>query len=207
MDLRVTPDPIRRESPAAARNRGPILDVLKPRLPEGARVLEIASGTGQHAAWFAAHLPGVTWQPTERDPELLSSIRLWATEADAPGLLDPLALDVCAPTWPVGRFDAVFNANMIHISPWETTQGLFRGAARHLEPAGRIFLYGPFFVVGEEPAPSNVSFDVSLRERDERFGIRRLDAVADAASAQGFELLERIDLPANNMILVFAIAA
>ncbi len=198
------PDPTCRESPAATRNREPILEVLRPRIAADARVLEIASGTGQHAAWFAAHLPGVSWQPTEHDPDLLPSIRAWAEQAGAPFLQDPVALDVIADAWPVGRFDAVFNANMIHISPWETTQGLFRGAARHLEPSGRVFLYGPFFVVGEEPAPSNVSFDVSLRQRDERYGIRRLDAVAEVAAEHGFVLEERIEMPANNTILVFA---
>ncbi len=195
---------MRRESPAATRNRGPILEVLRERLAPGARVLEIASGTGQHAAWLAAHLPGVSWQPTDLDPELLDSIRLWGAESSAGGLGDPIVLDVRAEAWPVGEFDALFNANMIHISPWETAQALFRGAARHLAPTGRVFLYGPFFVVGEEPAPSNVSFDVSLRQRDERYGIRRLDAVAEVAGEQGFALEERIDMPANNMILVFA---
>jgi len=191
------------ESPAAERNREPILRVLQSWLPDRARVLEVASGTGQHAAYFAERLPLVTWQPSERDAGLLDSIRAWSDEARADELAAPVQIDATGESWPVGRFDAVFNANMIHISPWQVCLGLLAGAARHLDPGGLLFVYGPFRIGGAHTAPSNAAFDEDLQRRDPSWGVRDLEAVRDAAAERGLELAAREPMPANNQILVF----
>lgn len=193
----------RRDAPATQRNRRPILDVLRERLPAGAEVLEISSGTGQHAAWFSAQLGNVRWQPTEHDRSAFPSIEAWGADCPDSGWQPPLHLDAASEDWGVGAFDAVFNANLIHISPWEVGLGLLRGAARHLRPGGALLLYGPFFETDVEPAPSNLAFDESLRARDERWGIRQLDDVVAAASSHGLALAERIPMPANNLTLHF----
>jgi len=193
----------KRDAPATHRNREPLLAVLRERLPEPARVLEIASGTGQHAVFFAEKLPHLVWQPSEHDPELLASVRAWAQEAALPNLREPLRLDATEPSWPVEDCDALFNANMIHIAPWSVALGLFAGAGRTLRPGAPLFLYGPFAVDGRHTAASNASFDGSLRARDPRWGVRDLGDVRAAAEAEGLELAESLEMPANNRTLVF----
>lgn len=194
----------RLSSAAAERNRGPILGELQHLLAERGRLLEIAAGTGQHAVHFAAGLPGWTWQPTDQDPRSLASIRAWAADARLPNLRPPLALDVQQQPWPVdGSFDAVFNANMIHIAPWACCAALMRGAAAVLRPGGSLITYGPFFIDGETPAPGNVAFDADLRARDPAWGVRLLSAVVAEAEVAGLALAQQVALPANNRLLVF----
>lgn len=197
----MTPDA--RSAPAATRNREPILLVLRDCLPAPARVLEIASGTGEHAVWFSGALPHLTWQPTDRDPEALRSIAAWRDSAGLPNLLPPLPLDAAADTWPVAQADAIVAINMIHIAPWPATEGLFAGAARILTPGGLVYLYGPFREAGVHTGPGNVAFDLDLRARDPSWGIRDLDEVAVVASRNGFMAPERIPMPANNLSVVF----
>jgi hypothetical protein len=193
-----------RTAPAAARNRGPILAVLKPRLPASGLVLEIAAGTGEHAVHNAAALPGLQWQPTDPDPEALASIAAWRAHAALPNLLPPLRLDAAAPDdWPVGRADAIVNINMIHIAPWVAAMGLMAGAGRLLGPGQNLFLYGPFIERDVATAPSNLAFDESLRGRNPAWGIRHLDEVAGLAARHGLGLAGRIAMPANNLVLVF----
>lgn len=199
-----SPPPGARTSPATARNRDPILDVLKPRLPKSGVVLEIAAGAGEHAAYFTAALPGVSWRPTDPDPEALASIDAWRGLAGPPNLLPPLRLDASDPdTWPVDQIDAVVSINMIHISPWAAVQGLMAGAGRLLPAGGLLFLYGPFIEPDIETAPSNVAFDLDLKRRDPAWGLRRLDAVTALAARHGLDLAERIAMPANNLALFF----
>ncbi|WP_374564666.1 DUF938 domain-containing protein [Ideonella sp.] len=194
-----TPPPF---SPAADRNKAPIFDALRPLLPRAARVLEVASGTGQHAAHFAAHQPGWQWQPTDGDAAALPGIG--AQSVGLANVLAPLHLDVLAP-WPatLGMFDAVYCANMLHISPWPTCAALMRGVAAHLVAGGPLLLYGPFVVDDEPTAPSNLAFDADLRARDARWGLRRLAEVTDTASAHGLAFAQRLPMPANNLLLVF----
>ncbi len=193
-----------RASPSTARNREPILAVLKPRMPPSGLVLEIAAGAGEHAVYIAAALPGLVWQPTDPDPEALVSIAAWRDHAALPNLLAPLRLDASDPgSWPVDRADAVVNINMIHISPWSAAEGLMAGAGRVLPPGGPLFLYGPYIEADVATAPSNLDFDQSLRRRDPAWGIRRLDAVTALAADHGLDLAERIAMPANNLALVF----
>jgi len=191
-------------SPAAARNRGPILAVLKPRLPNSGIVLEIGAGPGEHAVYIAADLPHLQWQPTDPDPDALASIAAWRDHAALPNLLPPLRLDASDPnTWPVHRAAAVVNINMTHISPWAATQGLLAGAGRLLPHSGVLFLYGPYFERDVETAPTNMAFDRSLRDRNPAWGIRRLDDMTALASEHGMILSERITMPANNLALFF----
>lgn len=197
----------RRHSPAADRNKQPILEILQRVLPESGLVLEIASGTGQHAAWFAGHLPAWTWQPTDADPDALPSIAAWAAEAGLANVRPPLHLDVMAPAWLVTTVDAVFCANMLHIAPWATCAALMRGAARHLAPQGLLVLYGPYLVDGQVTAPSNLAFDADLHSRNPAWGLRRLADVAKEAREAGLELQEQFAMPANNLTLVFRRAA
>jgi SAM-dependent methyltransferase len=191
-------------SPAADRNKDAILGVMQQQLPPCAAVLEIASGTGQHAAHAAAAQPQWTWQPTDADTDALAGIAQRC--AALPNVRPPLQLDVLAWPWPLAqalRFDAVFSANMLHISPPATCAGLMRGAATHLAPGGRLLVYGPFIFDGEPTAPSNLAFDADLRARNPEWGLRRLaDVVAQAARA-GLDLQQRIAMPANNMVLAF----
>jgi SAM-dependent methyltransferase len=196
----------RLHAPAADRNREPILEVLRRVLPPTGLVLEIASGTGQHVAFFARALPALRWQPSDPSPAHLQSIRAWSSEAGADNIAAPVALDVEAQPWPVTRADAIVNINMIHIAPWSATGALFRGAARLLSPAGVLFLYGPFSRDGRHIADSNQRFDERLRGEDARWGVRDLADVHAVATAAGFSPPEIISMPANNMSLVFAIA-
>ena len=203
-DPHPTPPPAARVSPSTARNRAPILDVLKPRLPAAGTVLEIAAGAGEHALFNAVALPGLQWRPTDPDPEALASIAAWRDHAGPANLLAPLRLDATDQnTWPAGPFDVVININMIHISPWAATRGLITGAGRVLPPGGLLFLYGPYIEADMATAPSNLAFDLSLKARNPAWGLRRLDAVTALAAAHGLTLDERIAMPANNLALVF----
>jgi SAM-dependent methyltransferase len=193
-------------APSALRNRGPILEVLRRVLPPHGLVLEIASGTGDHAVHFAAALPGLAFQPTDRDSAALASIAAHRAAADLPNLLPPLPLDVTEP-WPVERADAVLSINLIHIAPWAAAEGLVAGAGRVVPPGGVLFLYGPYRIAGAHTAPSNAAFDESLRARDPAWGVRDLDDVARLAERHGFALEERVPMPANNFSLVFRRAA
>jgi SAM-dependent methyltransferase len=190
-------------SPAAERNKEPILAVLARVLPARAAVLEIASGTGQHAAHFAAAQAGWDWQPTDVDARSLAAIA--AHTRGLSNVRPALPLDVLAVPWPaaIGRFDAVYCANMIHIAPWATCAALMQGAARQLVHPGVLVLYGPYLVDGEATAPSNLAFDLELRRRDASWGLRRVAAVADEAARAGLAFEERIAMPANNLVLVF----
>jgi hypothetical protein len=192
-------------SPAADRNKEPILAHLRGILGERGTALEIASGTGQHAVWFAASLAGWTWQPTDADPGMLPVIADRIAQAAVANVLPPLQLDVRAPRWPAftRKFDAIFCANMLHIAPWDACPALMAGAARHLAPDGMLITYGPYFEQGVPPAPSNLSFDESLRSRDPSWGIRQLTDVVAEARRAGLVLAQRHEMPANNLLLVF----
>jgi hypothetical protein len=197
-------DAARRHSPAAQRNRQPILDVLRRVLPARGTALEIASGTGQHATFFAAGLPAWTWQPTDVDADALASIEAWRSDAGLANLCAPWRLDVATLPWPgVASVDAIYCANLLHIAPWSACAALMSGAARHLGADGMLVIYGPFFVDGETPAPGNLAFDADLRARDPHWGVRRLSDVAAVARDHGFALAESIAMPANNRTLVF----
>lgn len=188
---------------AADRNREPILRVLQRLLPAAAAVLEIASGTGQHAAYFAGAMPGWRWQPTDGDAAALPSMDAWCHDVD--NAFPALRLDVLAHPWPSsGPFDAVFCANMLHISPWPTCAALMRGAATVLAPSGLLVTYGPYLQDGVETAPGNLAFDANLRARNPQWGIRRTDDVARQAARAGLALHETVSMPANNLMLVFA---
>jgi SAM-dependent methyltransferase len=178
--------------------------VLTPRLPNTGVVLEIAAGAGEHAVYNAAALPNLVWLPTDPDPDALASIAAWREYAALPNVLPPLRLNASDPdAWPVDHADAVVNINMIHIAPWAATRGLMTGVGRLLSPGGVLFLYGPFIEADLETAPSNVSFDQSLRSRDPAWGIRQRDDVEAQAAKNGLELSERIAMPANNLALFF----
>ncbi|HKK50639.1 MAG TPA: DUF938 domain-containing protein [Myxococcota bacterium] len=194
----------KRDAPATHRNREPILEALARWLEGPARVLEIASGTGQHAVFFARHLPRVRWQPSEADPAGLASIAAWIDESALENVAPPLALDVRDEVWPVEPgLDAIFNANLIHIAPWEVTLALLAGAGRVLRDRGLLLLYGPFRVGGEHTAPSNAAFDADLRRRDPSWGVRDREAVEAAARERGLRKIADESLPANNRLLVF----
>lgn len=190
-------------SPATARNRDHILEVLRAHLPATGLVLEIASGAGEHALHMATHLSGLTWQPTDPDPQALASIAAWREQGPA-NLRPPLELDAANPdSWPVQTADAVVCINMIHISPWAATQGLFAGAARLLPAEGVLFTYGPYLEDAVDTAPSNLAFDASLKSRNPAWGIRRREDLEALAALHGLALHARIAMPANNLSLVF----
>ena len=198
--------PVAQHSPAAERNKAPILAALQGLLPARGRLLEIAAGTGQHAAHCAAALPGWQWQPTVPSPDALASIRAWAQQQPSPGWRSPLQLDVLQQPWPLppGQpFDAIYCANMLHIAPWACCAALMQGAAQWLVPGGLLLTYGPYFVEGEAPSPGNTAFDADLRARDPDWGIRWLHAVQAEAAAAGLQWVQRQAMPANNQVLVF----
>jgi SAM-dependent methyltransferase len=189
--------------PHVARNRDPILDVLRRVLPPEGLVLEVASGSGEHAFYFAQNLPALDWQPTDPDPEALASVAAHRTDAGLPNLLPPLRLDVTAAHWPVERADAVICCNMIHIAPWAASEGLVAGAARVLPPGGLLYLYGPYKLGGRYTAPTNQAFDEQLRARNADWGIRDLDDVTALAGRHGFALAETVPMPTNNLSVIF----
>lgn len=189
-------------SPSCERNREPILAVLRDTLPAGARVLEIGSGTGQHAVYFAARLPGVTWQ-TSDVPQNHAGIDAWLMEAGLPNVLPPLALDVAADPWPTGPYDAVFSANTCHIMSWSEVLVMFAGIAKVLRPDGLACIYGPFNDAGHFTSASNAQFDAALRMQGAHMGIRDVEAVRDAALQQGLMPYAEHAMPANNRMLVW----
>ncbi|MGB3614338.1 MAG: DUF938 domain-containing protein [Elainellaceae cyanobacterium] len=205
-----TPLGDRQYAPATERNRDPILAVLKRVLPPSGTVLEISSGTGQHAAYFAPRLSPRHWLPSDYSTEALSSIEAWRHHQPADTLYPPIRLDAQAPTWPVegsgapqsSPITAIVNINMLHISPWTAGLGLLAGAGRILPLEGVLYLYGPFRV-DDTLVPSNAAFDLTLRQRNPTWGVRDLEAVVAAAEAQGFVFTERVSMPANNLSLVF----
>jgi SAM-dependent methyltransferase len=194
---------MKRHAPATARNREPILSVLRPLLRDGARVLEIASGSGEHGVFFAAQMPEVIWQPSDADGEALASIEAHRAEAALANLRAPILVDATRGDFGDVTADAVFCANMIHIAPWAACEGLVRGAARALGEGGILFLSGPYRITGEPFAPSNADFDASLRARNPEWGVRDLDAVTALAEAAGFTREAVVAMPANNHSVVF----
>jgi len=193
----------RRFAPATERNRGPILELLKRVLPPAGLVLEVASGTGEHAVFFGRNLSHLTWQPTDLDSAARASIVAWTAEAGLDNICPPLALDASQPNWPIDRADAVLAVNMIHIAPWAAAVGLLSGAARVLPAGGPLVLYGPYKRNGQHTAPSNEAFDQNLRRQNPAWGVRDLDTVIEAAEAAGLDLSEIVAMPANNLSLVF----
>lgn len=210
----------RRDAPATARNREAILAVLQAELPTEGRVLEISSGTGQHAVFFASRLQPRLWQPSEPDPMLRESIRAWAAAEPTENLLPPLDLDVMRSPWPVegeaeaaeqgeaaaiatSAITAIVNINMIHIAPWEACLALLAGAGRILPADGLLYLYGPYKRQGQHTASSNAAFDQSLRSRNPAWGIRDLEAVVEIAATQHLNLHRIVEMPANNLSIIF----
>lgn len=194
---------MRRHAPAAARNREPILDVLRQYLPADGLVLEVASGSGEHIMHFAAALPALDFQPSDADAEARASIDDWTRTTGLANVRPALALDAQSPAWPLDRADAVLCSNMIHIAPWPAAVGLIAGAGRVLMAGGVFHLYGPFRRDGRHTAPSNDAFDRSLRQSNPDWGVRDLEAVATLADEHGFGPPEIIAMPANNLSLVF----
>jgi SAM-dependent methyltransferase len=188
---------------AAERNAAPILEVLRGALPARGTVLEIASGTGQHAVHFAAALPGIEWQPSDTDPRARASIAAWREHTGLANLRAPLDLDVRSEPWPIDAVDAIVCINMIHIAPWESAVALVKGAGTRLSPGGVLVLYGPYRRGGAHTAPSNEAFDAQLRERDAAWGVRDMEAVEALADAEGLACETRVAMPANNFSLVF----
>ena len=193
-------------SPAADRNKQAILEVLLTVLPERGSALEIASGTGQHVAWFSASLPGWTWQPSDAQPDGFASVNVWVTEQGVRNVQSPVVIDVMALNWLPGQkfFDLIYCANMLHIAPWATCAALMHGSAQQLAPGGRLVTYGPYLEDGVPTSPGNLAFGQSLRESNPAWGIRRLEDVALEAAKAGLELIARHAMPANNLLMVWA---
>lgn len=207
-----TPADLRRHSPAAERNQAPILAELLRVLPRHGSALEIAAGTGQHAAHFATGLPGWHWQPTDAEPQALASIDAWCDGLANVAPARPLDVRAAARGWPPttglpASVDAIYCANMLHIAPWDTCAALMKLSARHLAAHGLLLLYGPCLEDGVPTAPGNLAFDADLRERDPAWGLRRLADVLQQAQAVGLRLRERVPMPANNLLLVLERAA
>jgi SAM-dependent methyltransferase len=190
-------------APAVARNRDPILAVLREVLAAPGTVLEIASGSGEHAVHFASALSHLVWQPTDPDEQARRSIAAHAAQAGLPNLLPPLELDAAAAGWPVAHADAIVSINMIHIAPWSAAEGLMAGAARLLPPGSPLYLYGPYREHGRHTAPSNAAFDESLKARDPAWGVRDLDEVVALAERHGLALSRTVAMPANNLSVIF----
>lgn len=194
---------LKRHAPATARNSAAIADVLAQELPPAGTVLEVASGTGEHAVFLARRFPHLTWQPSDPDPDALGSIAAWAAEAGLGNLKAPVRIDARADEWPVAAADTLLCINMVHISPWSATEGLFASAARVLVPGAPLILYGPYREDGVPTAPSNDAFDLSLKARNPEWGLRLAEDVDDLAQAHGFVRTARHAMPANNLTLVY----
>ena len=194
---------MKQHAPAAARNMGPIGDVLARELPPSGLVLEIASGTGEHAVTYARRFPALQWQPTDADPAALPSIAAWRDEAGAANLLAPLLLDASSPEWPVAGCDAIVAINVVHISEWAATIGLFTGGQKLLPAGAPLILYGPYLEDDVQTAPSNTDFDRWLKGRDPEWGLRNLAEVDRVAAGFGFRRKRRVEMPANNLTLVY----
>lgn len=192
----------RRSAPATLRNREPIADVLAGWLPEKGLVLEIASGSGEHAVFFAERFPELDWQPTDPHTDALRSIAAWRDAAGLPNLRDPIQLDASAASWPAKQADAILCINMAHISPWAASLGLLDGAARLLGQGAPLILYGPWLWDGIETAPSNLDFDRDLKARNPEWGLRRVEDFSAAATERGIALNEVRPMPANNLMLL-----
>lgn len=193
-------------SPSTARNKDPILEVLRPHLAPSLRILEIASGTGEHAVHMTTAVPGLIWQPSDPSSEARASIAAWVAWAENPHLKPPLEIDATEEDWPGQEpesLDGTLSINMIHIAPIEAAKGVLKGAGRYLKPGGFHFFYGPYKVDGEHTAPSNAAFDETLRARDPRWGIRDRAEIVAMAEAEGLELVETHAMPANNFALLF----
>lgn len=190
---------------ATERNREPILNVLRRVLPARGTILEIASGSGEHAVAFARELTTIVWQPTDPDSAARESIAAWSAESGLTNIREPLDLDVLRESWPVAKADAIVCINMLHIAPIEACEGLMRGARRVLGPGGVVVTYGPYKIHGEHTAPSNAEFDKSLRQRNPVWGVRDIIEVSTAAADYDVALHERIQLPANNFALVWRV--
>ena len=193
----------RRQSPAAARNRQAILEILQGLLPPRARILELASGSGEHALHCTLAMPEWTWQPSDINSDALASINAWRQHGGPDNLRAPLAFDVAGDPWPAGPFDAMVAINLIHIASWEVAEALLTGAGQCLHERGRLILYGPFMREGRHTAPSNAAFDAQLQSRDPRWGLRNLEAVVTAAQAHGLPLERVVEMPANNLTVLF----
>ncbi len=205
-----TPEDARKYAPATQRNRQPILEVLLEVLPKSGTILEIASGTGEHAIFFAPHLSPRRWLPSDPNPELRASIATWAEHFPSENLEPPIELDASSPTWPVettllakSPITAIANINMIHISPWSACLGLMAGAGRILPSGGILYLYGPFKQGGEHTAPSNAAFDESLIAQNPEWGVRDLEEVVAVANTQNLRLKQTYQMPANNLSVIF----
>ncbi len=194
---------MKRFAPATDRNREPIAAVLREVLPERGTLLEIASGSGEHAVYFAGQFPAIRWQPTDPDPAALASIEAWRDESGLANLLSPLRLDASAETWPVTSADAILCVNMVHISPWAATEGLMRGAGRLLADGAPLVLYGPYRRAGVPTAPPNEPSDQSPRPSNPDGGLPDREAAAAAAARRGLRLERAIEMPANNLTIVF----
>lgn len=190
-------------APAALRNREPIAGVLRDWLPASGLVLEVASGTGEHAAYFAELFPALEWQPSDIHGASLQSIRAWKRETRLANVRDPILLDASSGTWPIEHADAVLSTNMVHISPWSAALGLLDGAERLLDPGAPLILYGPWLSDEIETAPSNLEFDSDLRRRDPEWGLRKVEDFAAEARRRGFDFADRRQMPANNLMLLF----
>ncbi len=193
----------KRHAPATLRNRDAIVAVLRDVLPARGTILEVASGSGEHIVHFAQVFPALDWQPSDPDAAALRSIAVWAAEAALPNVAPPCMLDASDADWPVTQADALLCINMAHISPWAATLGLLRGAARLLPEGGPLVLYGPYVRAGVETAPSNRAFDRSLRTRNPDWGLRDVADVTAAAQAQGLRFERFVEMPANNLSLIF----
>lgn len=193
----------KRHAPATLRNREAIAAVLAKELPATGLVLEIASGSGEHICYFAEHFPALTWQPSDPDPAALASIAAWSAEAGLANIRPPMEVDAAAPNWPVVHADALLCINMVHISPWAATEGLFAGAAWVLGTGAPLMLYGPYREVDVPTAPSNEAFDQSLKARNPEWGLRHVESVDRLATSHGFTRSARHAMPANNLVLVY----
>ena len=193
----------RQYAPAAARNREPILRALRSILPASGLVLEVASGTGEHIVHFAKAMPMLTWQPSDPSQGARRSIAAWITSEGLGNVLPPLDLDAMSDSWPLDHAAALVCINMIHISPWAATEGLLEGASRILDEGAQLYLYGPFRQAARPIEPSNAAFDTDLRHRDPRWGLRDLDEVTAWAATHGLRLDLVVEMPANNLSVVF----
>ncbi|MCA0904169.1 DUF938 domain-containing protein [Qipengyuania aquimaris] len=194
---------MKRHAPATARNSGALAQVLGQELPDTGRVLEIASGSGEHALFMARRFTTLVWQPSDIDPEALASIDAWSSEAGLQNLERAIALDAADPVWCMDSVDAILCVNMIHISPIAATVGLFAGAAKTLASGAPLILYGPFFEEDTVTAPSNIAFDESLRERNSEWGLRQVGWLDTLAGKNGLSRSARHEMPANNLVLVY----
>ena len=193
----------RQYAPATLRNRDPILAVLRNVLPASGVILEIASGSGEHVVHFAENFPNLAFQPSDPDPDALQSIAAWIAATGAANVRAPIVLDASQSPWPIESADGIICINMVHISPWEATLGLIRGAAAILAPNAPLYLYGPYKRAGFATAPSNEAFDRSLRHRNPAWGLRELEAVVKVAQSVGFSAPDITEMPANNLSVVF----